>query len=175
MKQEIDIERLFKGYYEKMYNLARCILYDDDECRDVVSDVFTKLLTERIILLPEIEEHYLMRCVRNRCLNVIAHKNIKIQVEKLLLIDAQQISSEKDDEQLDQLMQIIKELEPPIRQQILRLRFLKELSYQDIAEYEGVSKVTVYNHLSQAVDFIRKQFLLQRKPCIKENFKQAKQ
>jgi RNA polymerase sigma factor (sigma-70 family) len=162
MKQKTEIERLFRSHYERMYNLARCILYDDDECKDVVSDVFATLLADGIVLLPEIEEGYLLRSVRNRCLNVIAHKSIRTQVENLLFNEKKQILSDDDDEQLDQLMQIIDWLEPPIRQRILRLRYLKEMSYQEIAEREGVSKVTVYNHLSQAIDLIRKQFLAQQ-------------
>lgn len=44
MTQEKDIEQLFRRHYEKMYNLARCILSDDDESKDVVSDVFTQIL-----------------------------------------------------------------------------------------------------------------------------------
>ena len=35
MRQEKDIERMFRQHYEKMYNLARCILSDDDESKDI--------------------------------------------------------------------------------------------------------------------------------------------
>ena len=71
MKQKTtDIERLFRQHYERMYRLARTILYDADECRDVVSDVFEHLLREDTVLLPDTEEAYLLRSVRNRCLNI---------------------------------------------------------------------------------------------------------
>jgi len=157
MKQKTDIERIFRTHYEKMYNLARCILYDEDECKDVVSDVFAKILTEDFVLLPESEEYYLMRSVRNRCLNILSHKSTKEKVVKLLMDENDNCFLEDDNELLDRLMQIIDRLEPPIRKLILRLRYLQEMSYQEIADQEGVSKVTVYNHLSQAIDFIRKQ------------------
>ena len=74
MTQEKDIEQMFRRHYEKMYNLARCILSDDDESKDVVSEVFTQILADNIVLLPESEEGYLMRSVRNRCLNLIADR-----------------------------------------------------------------------------------------------------
>ncbi len=157
MKQKTDIERIFRTHYEKMYNLARCILYDEDECKDVVSDVFAKILTEQFVLLPESEEFYLMRSVKNRCLNILSHKTTKEKVVKLLMDENDNMFLESDNELLDRLMQIIDRLEPPIRKLILRLRYLQEMSYQEIADQEGVSKVTVYNHLSQAIDFIRKQ------------------
>ena len=158
MKQEKDIEQLFRRHYEKMYNLARCILSDDDESKDVVSDVFTTILADGVVLVPGSEEGYLMRSVRHRCLNLIAHKSVKERVAKLLLADADVILSDDTDERLEQLMLLIEDLEPPIRKQIFRLRYLQEKSYQEVADEVGVSKVTVFNHISQALDWIRKQF-----------------
>ncbi len=164
MKQKTtDIERLFRQHYERMYRLARAILYDADECRDVVSDVFERLLREDTVLLPDTEEAYLLRSVRNRCLNIIAHKGVRERVEKMLVMDEETMISDNDDEQLDRLRDIIDHLDPPIRQRILRLRLQQEMTYQEVADAVGVSKVTVYNHLSQAID------------TIKQIFKQAKQ
>ena len=158
MKQEKDIEQMFRRYYEKMYNLARYILSDNDESKDVVSEVFTQILADNRVLLPESEEGYLMRSVRNRCLNLIAHKSVKERVVKTLLDDADVILSEETDERLEQLMLLIDNLEPPIRKLIFRLRYLQDMSYQEIADKVKVSKVTVFNHLSKAMDWIREHF-----------------
>ena len=155
MTQEKDIEQMFRRHYEKMYNLARYILSDDDESKDVVSEVFTQILADDMVLLPESEEGYLIRSVRNRCLNLIAHKSVKERVARLLTDDADVILSEETDERLDQLMLLIEDLEPPIRQLIFRLRYLQEKSYQEVADEVGVSKVTVFNHLSKAMDWIK--------------------
>ena len=48
MKQEKDIEQLFRRHYGKMYNLARYILSDDEESKDVVSEVFAKILADGV-------------------------------------------------------------------------------------------------------------------------------
>lgn len=48
--------------------------------------------------MPGSEEGYLMRSVRNRCLNLIAHKSVKERMAKLLLDDADVILSEETDE-----------------------------------------------------------------------------
>ena len=126
MNRKKDIEQLFRQHYAKMYNLARCILSDDDESKDVVSEVFAQILADDVVLVPGSEDGYLMRSVRNRCLNLIAHKSVKERVAKLLLDDADVILSEETDERLDRLMLLIEDLEPPIRQLIFRLliRFL---------------------------------------------------
>ena len=149
---------MFRQHYEKMYNLARSILSDDDESKDVVSEVFTTILADDVVLIPESEEGFLMGSVRNRCLNLIAHKSVKERVTKQLLDDADVILSEETDERLDQLMLLIEDLGPPIRQLIFRLRYLQEKSYQEVADEVGVSKVTVFNHLSKAMDWIKEQF-----------------
>ena len=158
MTQEKDIEQMFRRHYEKMYNLARYILSDDDESKDVVSEVFTQILADDIVLLPESEEGYLMRSVRNRCLNLIAHKSVKEKVARLLTDDADVILSEDTDERLERLLLLIDDLEPPIRKLIFRLRYLQDKSYQEVADEVGVSKVTVFNHLSKAMDWIKERF-----------------
>lgn len=149
---------MFRQHYEKMYNLARYLLSDDDESKDAVSEVFTTILADDIVLMPKSEEGFLMRSVRNQCLNLIAHKGVKEKVAKLLIDDIDVILSDETDERLEQLLLLIDDLEPPIRKQIFRLRYLKEMSYQEVADKMEVSKVTVFNHLSQAMDWIRKQF-----------------
>ena len=37
-------EEIYRKHYPEMYRLARTILYDEDESKDAVSEVFTKLL-----------------------------------------------------------------------------------------------------------------------------------
>ena len=162
---------MFRHHYEKMYNLARCLLSDDDESKDVVSEVFTTILADDIVLMPESEEGFLMRSVRNQCLNLIAHKGVKEKVAKLLIDDTDVILSDETDERLEQLLLLIDDLEPPIRKQIFRLRYLSEMSYQEVADKVEVSKVTVFNHLSQAMDWIRKQFKKEQNND-KQRFKQ---
>ena len=95
-----------------------------------------------------------MRSVRNRCLNLIAHKGVKERVAKLLLADADVILAEDMDERLEQLLLLIDNLKPPIRKLIFRLRYLQEKSYQEVADEVGVSKVTVFYHLSKALDWL---------------------
>ena len=61
MNRKKDIEQLFRQHYAKMYNLARCILSDDDESKDVVSEVFAQILADDVVLVPGSEDGYLMR------------------------------------------------------------------------------------------------------------------
>ena len=155
-----EIETLFRQHYAAMYRLARTILYDADDSKDVVSDVFVRLLHNNPSVQVEKMEGYLMMAVRNRCLDVLSHKSVREQVEKLFSQELKQrhIIARNEDERLDQLMQYIERELPPLSQQILRLRFLQEMTYEEVAQEVGVSKVTVYNHLWQSMHRIKEYF-----------------
>ena len=155
-----EIETLFRQHYAAMYRLARTILYDADESKDVVSDVFVRLLHNNPSVQVEKMEGYLMMAVRNRCLDVLSHKSVREQVEKLFSQELKQrhFIARNEDERLDRLMQYIERELPPLSQQILRLRFLQEMTYEEVAQEVGVSKVTVYNHLRQSMHRIKEYF-----------------
>lgn len=65
-----EIESLFKTHYAQMYRLAVTILYDEAESKDVVSDVFARLLNSYETLKADTAERYLLTAVRNQCRNV---------------------------------------------------------------------------------------------------------
>ena len=139
-----EFENIYRQHYARMYRLARTMLYDVDESKDVVSDIFARLLREKYQPQQSQMEGYLMTAVLNRCRDVISHKSIRKRVEKLFL--------------QERLMQFIEAELPPLSQLIFRLRFLREMSYEEVAQATGVSKVTVYNHLSQSLQRIKEHF-----------------
>ena len=155
-----EFEDIYRQHYAKMYRLARTMLYDADESKDVVSDIFARLLREKYHPQQSQMEGYLMTAVLNRCRDVISHKSIRKRVEKLFLQESMQghIISMNDDDRLERLMQFIESELPPLSQQIFQLRFLREMSYEEVAQATGVSKVTVYNHLSQSLQRIKEHF-----------------
>ena len=155
-----EFENIYRQHYAKMYRLARTMLYDADESKDVVSDIFARLLREKYQPQQSQMEGYLMTAVRNRCRDVLSHKSIRERVERLFLQESMQshIVSMNDDDRLELLIQFIEAELPPLSQLIFRLRFLREMSYEEVAQATGVSKVTVYNHLSQSLLRIKEHF-----------------
>ena len=155
-----EFEDIYRQHFAKMYRLARTMLYDADESKDVVSDIFARLLREKYQPQQNQMEGYLMTAVRNRCRDVLCHKSMRERVEKLFLQESMQshIISMNDDDRLERLMQFIEAELPQLSQRIFRLRFLCEMSYEEVAQAAGVSKVTVYNHLSQSLQRIKEHF-----------------
>ena len=155
-----EFENIYRQHYAKMYCLAKTMLYDADESKDVVSEIFARLLRDGDRPQKDRMEGYLMTAVRNRCRDVLSHKSIRERVERLFLQESMQghIIAMNDDDRLERLMQFIESELPPLSQQIFQLRFLSEMSYEEVAQAAGVSKVTVYNHLSQSVQRIKEHF-----------------
>ncbi len=152
-----EIERLYEAYQQKMIRLAWMILGNKQEAEDVVGEVFSHML-EKGKTMPQAEEGYLMMAVRNRCANVIAHKSVKERVTKLIG-DAQCTEPQTArDERLEEIAEFVRHHLSPLTQRIFQLRYIMGMSYQEIADATGVSKVTVYNHLSEAVDKARAHF-----------------
>ena len=81
------IELLFKEHYQVMLKLAVMLLHDKEEARDIVHDVFTRLLDGDIRFNKDKAEAFLLSCVRNSCLNVIRSRNTREQAMRLYLPD----------------------------------------------------------------------------------------
>ena len=150
-----DIERLFRLHYAPMTRLARTMLYDDEEARDVVSEVFATLIKTDIA--PRNMETYLMMSVRNRCLNLIEHKSVKVKFEQAYTLEAQESSeeTEDDEQQLQELMAFARQNLTEQTLRVFRMRHLQGMKYQEIADELGISRVMVYKHLAQAMEKIR--------------------
>ena len=155
-----EFEKIYRRHYAQMYRLARVMLYDSQESKDVVSDVFAQLLHRGQMPAEDKVEGYLMTAVRNRCSDVLSHKSVRERVEKLFLQESMRSLSVSihDDDRLERLMQFIESELPPLSQQIFQLRVLSEMSYEEVAQAVGVTKVTVYNHLSQSLQRIKEYF-----------------
>jgi len=165
-KEEIDI--LFRQHYGPMLRLAKRMLYDDEESRDVVSEVFAALIkamesTNRPDILPKSMEGYLMASVRNRCLNLLEHKDVRTKFEQAYTLEMKQNVATYDDtfsytsveQWYQQMMAYAKQHLAGQTLMVFRLRHIDGMKYQEIADQLGISRVMVYKHLAKAMNTIR--------------------
>ena len=156
-----QIESLFKTHYTQMYHLALTLLFDEAESKDVVSEVFSNLLSGRTIVRTDNARAFLLASVRHRCLNVLQHKQVQERFARLLTEDTDTLVSDNTAEeqmQMKELMRYVRENLTPMEQEIFRLRYLREMTCQEVAEALNVSRQTVHTHLKQLVEKIRKYF-----------------
>lgn len=154
-----EIEALFRQYYNRMYRMAVSILYDEQESKDVVSDIFGRLLVSDVRLLPYTARHYLLVSVRNSCLKRISQKALRQRMARHYVSEQQLAESpEKDEQRLERMIDFAKARLSPQEQRIFKMRFLYGMKYEEIGEGLGISRVAVWKHLSRITTIIREQF-----------------
>ena len=156
-----QIESLFKTHYTQMYHLALTLLFDEAESKDVVSDVFASLLSGSTIVKADNAKAFLLASVRHRCLNVLKHKQVHERFARLLTEGTDTPVSDtlvEEQMRMEELMRYVRDNLSPMEQNVFRLRYLREMSCQEVAEVLNVSRQTVHAHLKQSVEKIRKYF-----------------
>ena len=156
-----QIESLFKTHYTQMYHLALTLLFDEAESKDVVSDVFASLLGGKVMMRADNAKAFLLVSVHHRCLNVLKHKQVQERFARLLTEDTDALVSDNTVEeqmQMKELMYYVRDNLSPLEQKVFRLRYLREMTCQEVADELNVSRQTVHTHLKHSVEKIRQYF-----------------
>ena len=156
-----EVESLFKTHYTQMYHLALTLLFDEAESKDVVSDVFASLLSGSTIVRADNVKAFLLTSVYHRCLNVLQHKQVQERFARLLNEDADTLISDnlvEEQMRMEELMRYVRDNLSLMEQNVFRLRYLREMTCQEVAGALNVSRQAVHTRLKQTVEKIRKYF-----------------
>ena len=133
---------------------------------DCIHDVFTDIWAKRNhIITPNNVRSYLLRALKNRMQNQILRKESKylamnegdfdelwdeaITEESIHLNNLEPISKE------ELVNKLISQL-PPRQQEALRLRFVEDLEYNEVADMMSINRQSAQNLVVRAVEKLRK-------------------
>lgn len=168
-----QFEKLFKSSYVAMIRMARSLLGDDEESKDVVSDIMLRIGDGRITLPPD-SQRYLLTCVRNRCLDVIQHKKTTEKILRLYPLTLQPSFNIANDQQIyDEILHVVETQLPPQTRKVFELRHDSHLTYQEIADSLDISKAAVYKHLAKAINLLKTHFIHQDPPTPQDSNPQS--
>lgn len=172
-EKEQLLERLFHDHYERMFRLAYALLHDNEEARDVVSEVFSKLwdrfsqeenqgkisLKEEPLLKEGTAPAYLMQSVKNACLNIISKKKRDERLHKLLPLSDKEPILQEDSSLLEERWQatvdcIDHDLAPQTAS-VIRMCYGDSCSYRETAEELGISVSAVNKHIVKGLRTLR--------------------
>ncbi len=153
--------KVFKNFFNKHYSnlvvYANGYLFDQQASEDLVQDVFIYIWEHaHKINIKSSLKGYLIAMVRNRCLNYL--KSIKITDSfeflelNINLITAHVFDSTEEEEKkivYHQILRIVDTL-PNKMQQVVRLKFLHNYTYAEIATELNISVNTVKTQLRRA-------------------------
>ncbi len=156
---------IFEYYYVRLLRFGLGMCFDKALVKDCIQEVFLHIWNRRE-RIPQINNHsaYLMQVLKRKISKAIkqqrrqygqAETDQSILSYESLLIEQQEAAAQKK-----QLKKAFEQLSPRQRE-IIELRFLKGLSYEEIATQSDVRKRTIYNQVHAALKVLKKSMLLQ--------------
>ena len=152
-----QFEQLFHSEFGRMYKAAYILLGNEDEAKDVVQDVFAQLWAGTIPLREESTRAFLLTCVRNRCLNLIAHRKTTLEAMQLLTPEVIE-SGQHDEEIITAIEDYIDHRLTTQTGRIIRMHYDEEQSYKEISQQLGISLSAVNKHIVQGLRKLRQTF-----------------
>lgn len=149
---------LYETYFSKMVLFAESFVYDEEEAKDLVQDLFCHLWEHA----PRLEvktslRSYLVTSLRNRCLNVLRDRKIRDE-HKDKVAEAAAFSG-LEDEELDE--EVVKKLHdalaslPEKMREIILLKIVDEKKNWEIAEELNIAETTVKTQVQRAYRLLR--------------------
>ncbi|MDN5205624.1 RNA polymerase sigma-70 factor [Fulvivirgaceae bacterium BMA10] len=158
MSIEEGFEKLFLEHYDQLFQLSFNVLRDETSAHDVVHDVFEHLWKKKEeIKITSSMQSYLKKSIVNKAINHLKAHRKHISLEPNHIKDHYEQSPEiKDvDEDFNLLLESALQQLTPTSRTVFILSRMEGLDNQEIADYLGVAKKTVENHLSIALKNLR--------------------
>ncbi|MFR9165116.1 MAG: RNA polymerase sigma factor [Dysgonomonas sp.] len=154
---------LYKLSYKKLYSYGLNLGMEDEQIRDIIQDLFIKLYTKpELIKEADTIKPFLFVSMRNAFINQKRVKNKYLSIEQIdnfdLRYSIHEDSIEKEEERKsieDRINNIISGLTPR-QKEIIYLRFLHQMSYEEIADIMNMSEQSARNLVYRTIDGIKK-------------------
>lgn len=148
-------EHMFKDNYPHMYRMAFSMVGNADDAMDAVHQVFAKVWETKPQIGVDCIRGYLLAAVRNQCLHVLCSRKLQQRVKKGFLQDEIAHDSERHEELLQQLRQVIDNNLTEQDRRVLSLHYDEEMTYAETATVLGISVSAVNKHVTRSLAKIR--------------------
>lgn len=147
----------------KLLRFAIQFLKNEEQAKDVVQDVFLKLWQKRGEL-EKVEniEAFAMRMTRNRCLDLIrSNRSVPVEDTKIRYLNEERLDPdmEMDISEAAQLVRNVIGTLPEMQRQVIWLRDIEQLDYEEIAGITEMEVNTLRVNLSRARKKVRDELL----------------
>ena len=151
---------IYERYFDVLYLHAYHRLRDKDEAKDLVQELFSYLWSHRESLSPTSNfSNYLYTSVRNRVLNILAHKYVEDKFLSSLHHAESNVEAITDHLARERQLAMIIEKEiqslPPRMRHVFELSRKANLSYKEIAARLELSEQSVRSHVKGALRLLR--------------------
>jgi len=153
-------------YYDLLFNYGLKYCSDEELVRDSIQDLFVNLHKSKNLKYTDYVKAYFMKALRNILFDKLAQKKNKISIEENTFnfsIDDQGLEQlfDKNDKDISLSKQILETYKglPKNQKMIIYLRYIRGLSYKEIAKIMEINVQSSMNLANRALTNMRKQIL----------------
>ena len=134
---------------DEMYRFAKKFLQSSDEAEDLVQDLLLKFWQKKEELLAYGNlKSYILKCVKNDCLNRLKHHQVKMNFAEVKLHNSEEFQMETNNLK-DYILKYISEL-PEKQRLVIHLKDVEEHEVSEIAEILEMEENAVRVNLMRA-------------------------
>jgi RNA polymerase sigma-70 factor (ECF subfamily) len=157
---EHAFKQMFVSNYSEMLRFAHSIVLDKQIAENIVEDIFVNIWVKRADWnIKQNLKSYLLRSVKNGCLNHIKHLSIQNQHALNIQENITEVKTPYDlvisEEFSNEVLRAIEKL-PNRVGEVFKLHRFENLKYSEIAAKLNLSIGTVETHMVRALKFLRK-------------------
>jgi RNA polymerase sigma-70 factor (family 1) len=157
---EFMFSELFRQHEHKLYTLALRLTKSDQLAKDIIQEVFLKLWDQRNQLSSILNiEAWLYRVTENKIIDFLRKASADNRLKEKIWNQLQQIVNESEQylavKEYNQIIQKAIDQLSPQRKLIYQLNKESGMNYREIADELQLSKHTVKNQLSTAIQSVR--------------------
>lgn len=154
---------LYRSFYKSLYSYGLSFKMSEEQVRDIIQDLFVKLYARpELVKDPSTLRPFLFTSMRNACLNSI---KMEQRLASLDTIEGFEINYSinnnniEDKEELERIKTLVKNILDqltPRQKEIIYLRFLHQMEYEEISKVMDMSEQAARNLVYRAMDKMRK-------------------
>lgn len=150
-----EFETLYTQCFPPSMRLAMSLLHEEEDARDVVQEVFLKLWESNIRI--ENPTAFIIRSVRNACLNRISMLDTRDKIHQRIMLDAPPDDFDIEGRN-EEVMSAIQKLLTPRERDVVDRIYAEGLSYKETAHNLEVSVAAVNKNIVSALKKLRTHF-----------------
>ena len=140
-----EVLHLYDTYSDDVYRLAYSFFLNPHDAEDAVQEVFLRLMSRNLILMPDKEQALLARITANYCKDCLRKNKRSANITEA--DDCRMVSG--DSAERLELQELLKEL-PPIYRAVLYLQYYVGYKPAEIARILAITPSGVFMRLSRA-------------------------
>lgn len=155
---------IYRGSYKSLYSYGLSFKVTDDQVRDIIQDLFVKLYTRPgLVKDASTLRPFLFTSMRNACINLIKAGQKHSRLDKIeefevkYSINENSVEDKEEQERISNLIKNILDQLTTRQREIIYLRFLHQMEYEEISRVMDMSEQAARNLTYRAMDKIRKE------------------